>query len=603
VTLTRPYTETYTYDAVGNLVRLAHSSAAGYTRDFELVPGGNRLVGMVTGDTRYAYTFDANGNMRSEADTRHFDWGHGDRLRAFATQVPGAEPSVHAQYLYDANGQRVKKLVRRQGGAVEVTHYIGGSFEHHRWSDAPGGENNLLHVTDNGGRIAIVRAGPAHPDDRGPAVAFHLPDNLGSGVVVVDGTGAPVNREEYTPYGETSFGSFARKRYRFTGKERDEESGLNYHGARYLNLVLARWLSTDPAGPVRSTNLYGYGEGAPTRLIDPDGRDPKPPPVSVRDVDQNMDGRIDAHEVASYIECSKAGVDNLIQLPGSAFTSDGMRLMAILTGVSAPLPEVHEVDDHNTLSMGYGTFGELTAMTRKDREKLSDELLHPSRQAKKNLITTVKVGVALGAPEVAALYRLATADTPEERALAVVDLVTAGVGRGLASSMAAEAEAAATAERGVAKGAMTGGRKATPTGSKRPSTRQMIKDAEGRMKALGLEKKDIGIIGRDGKKTRGYDPHETTIGGSNSGGLNIDAGIHGSFPEPWPAWEAADLPTRMEAVIAHEWIEVQLMRDGVGGAEAHAIAVEIGPLTDLPISEKARRLLADFPGRRPKPQP
>ena len=35
-----------------------------------------------------------------------------------------------------------------------------------------------------------------------------------------------INREEYFPYGETSFGSFARKRYRFTGKERDEESGL-----------------------------------------------------------------------------------------------------------------------------------------------------------------------------------------------------------------------------------------------------------------------------------------------------------------------------------------------------------------------------------------
>ncbi len=41
------------------------------------------------------------------------------------------------------------------------------------------------------------------------------------------------NREEYSPYGETTFGSFARKRYRYTRRERDEESGLYYHGARY----------------------------------------------------------------------------------------------------------------------------------------------------------------------------------------------------------------------------------------------------------------------------------------------------------------------------------------------------------------------------------
>ena len=57
----------------------------------------------------------------------------------------------------------------------------------------------------------------AHPDDRGPAVQFYLADHLGSSNVVTDETGAMVDREEYTPYGESSFGSFGRKRYRFTG--------------------------------------------------------------------------------------------------------------------------------------------------------------------------------------------------------------------------------------------------------------------------------------------------------------------------------------------------------------------------------------------------
>ncbi len=173
--------------------------------------------------------------MRSETTSRHFEWNHTDQMKAFRTQTDGAEPSVHAHYLYDAAGQRVKKLVRKQGGQVEVTHYIDGVFEHHRWgSGAQAGENNHVHVMDDKQRIALVRFGTAHPDDRGPAVQFHLGDHLGSSNVVVDSGGALVNREEFTPYGETSFGSFARKRYRFTGKERDEESGLNYHGARYF---------------------------------------------------------------------------------------------------------------------------------------------------------------------------------------------------------------------------------------------------------------------------------------------------------------------------------------------------------------------------------
>ena len=102
---------------------------------------------------------------------------------------------------------------------------------------------------------------------------YHLGDHLGSSNVVIDSSGNLINREEFTPYGETSFGSFARKRYRFTGKERDEESGLNYHGARYYAPWLIRWASCDPAGPVASLNLYSYSQN-PLLFVDPNGTDP-----------------------------------------------------------------------------------------------------------------------------------------------------------------------------------------------------------------------------------------------------------------------------------------------------------------------------------------
>ena len=82
-------------------------------------------------------------------------------------------------------------------------------------------------------RIAQVRVGPAHPDDAGPPVRYHLEDHTRSSHVVVDDTGGWVNREEYFAFGETSFGSYARKRFRFQGQERDDETGLDLHDARY----------------------------------------------------------------------------------------------------------------------------------------------------------------------------------------------------------------------------------------------------------------------------------------------------------------------------------------------------------------------------------
>jgi RHS repeat-associated protein len=46
------------------------------------------------------------------------------------------------------------------------------------------------------------------------------------------------------------------KRYRFTGQERDEESNLNHHGARYYAPWLGRWASADPEGLKAGINLY-----------------------------------------------------------------------------------------------------------------------------------------------------------------------------------------------------------------------------------------------------------------------------------------------------------------------------------------------------------
>jgi RHS repeat-associated protein len=50
-----------------------------------------------------------------------------------------------------------------------------------------------------------------------------------------------------------------KKRYRYTGKERDDSSGLCYYGARYLTPWLSRWISPDSVGVADGLNLYVYG--------------------------------------------------------------------------------------------------------------------------------------------------------------------------------------------------------------------------------------------------------------------------------------------------------------------------------------------------------
>jgi RHS repeat-associated protein len=281
MTKTRAYTETYQYDRAGNMALWNHTqfdakgNPSGTKRNFALTPGNNQLNTLTVDSSApipYQYTYDASGNLAQENTERHFEWDQGDRMRVFRIQPDRAPPSIYAQYLYDSGGQRVMKLARDQRGGYETTIYIDGVFEQQRSVNAGAKiQNNSLHVMDNKSRVAIVRVGNPLRGDTTPAIKYQLGDHLGSSNVVIDNTGAWVKREEYTPYGETSFGSFAKKRYRFTGKERDEESGLYYHGARYYAPWLARWVSSDPLGPISSLNLFRAFANNPLRIIDPTG--------------------------------------------------------------------------------------------------------------------------------------------------------------------------------------------------------------------------------------------------------------------------------------------------------------------------------------------
>jgi RHS repeat-associated protein len=275
-TLTRASTEHFTYDLVGNLLRLDRSGAA--ARSMPLVVGTNRIASLTIGATVLSCQHDANGNLLRDDASRHYAWNHDDRLVAFRVQASSGPVSVAAQYLYDDAGTRVQRVVRKQGGEVEVTMAIDGLFEHRRvFGAGTSAAQTIVHVTDDATRVAELRKGDALPHDETPAVAFHLSDPLASTAVTIDGAGSWLRREEYTPYGECSFGGYRSKRFRFGGKERDAETGCTYVGRRYYAPWTCRWISVDEVSresPERGVNPYAYAAGRPTVLIDPDGRNP-----------------------------------------------------------------------------------------------------------------------------------------------------------------------------------------------------------------------------------------------------------------------------------------------------------------------------------------
>jgi RHS repeat-associated protein len=109
------------------------------------------------------------------------------------------------------------------------------------------------------------------------ATYFYHPDHLSSSLWITDQTGYAIQHLQYLPFGElrvdqhtTSWNS----RYTFSAKEKDEESGYGYFGARYYDSDLSIWLSVDPmSDKYPSLSPYAYVANNPVKLVDPNGKE------------------------------------------------------------------------------------------------------------------------------------------------------------------------------------------------------------------------------------------------------------------------------------------------------------------------------------------
>ena len=236
----------------------------------------------LTNNRLSGFGYDAPGNMTSNGSLGYF-YDAENRLIAAGGM----------SYIYDGDGNRVEKCTEGStpgkcaSGATGTLYWWGTGSAPQAETDLAG---NVLedYIFLNGQRIA--RREPTK------AVHFYFSDHLGSHAVVENATGTSCEQDiDYYPYGGQEYdycsGTSVPQNYKFTGKERDSESGLDYFGARYDASSMGRFMTPDPlpwphwqngskddlkrfvlflTNP-QNFNMYSYVRNNPLNSVDPDG--------------------------------------------------------------------------------------------------------------------------------------------------------------------------------------------------------------------------------------------------------------------------------------------------------------------------------------------
>ncbi len=159
-----------------------------------------------------------------------------------------------------------------------------GGFEVYRKSVAGtlDFERETLHVSDDQKKIVSIETKTVEDGDvissPDAVIRYQYDNHLGSSTLELDHTAALISYEEYHPFGTTSYRSgstdneVSMKRYKYVGKERDDETGLFYYGARYYAAWLCRFVSVDPLQfDYPQLTPFNYAGNKPITHIDIDG--------------------------------------------------------------------------------------------------------------------------------------------------------------------------------------------------------------------------------------------------------------------------------------------------------------------------------------------
>ena len=255
------YTHNYQYDKLGNMLNDAWKS-------YQYAIINNYLLG--NDNVANQFTYDAHGNVLSMPHLSSMDWDWKDQL------IGASNGTFTSYYNYDVQGNRTRKVVEK-GNIIETRYYIGG-YEVFRKeiSGVLDIERSTVNIADD--EKVFVRIDTE--TGQNPVILYVFDNHLGSSCLELDEVGAIISYEEYHAFGSTSYRSgrseveVSLKRFKYNGKERDEETGMYCYGARYYAAWLCRFVSCDPlAEKYPNFSPYVYCADNPIKYIDPDGKD------------------------------------------------------------------------------------------------------------------------------------------------------------------------------------------------------------------------------------------------------------------------------------------------------------------------------------------
>lgn len=254
--------------------------------------------------TNPGYSYDANGNLIAKPGAT-FAYDAENRLKT--ANVNG----VVTNYFYDGLGRRVKKVV--DGVTTRFIYDHEGKLIAEYTGDPVPSTPTKEYVYGSNGLLAVIE--PNNPDPN-QAIKYLTPDHLNTPRVVTDVQGNIISRHDYYPFGQEiapnignrttieGYSGMDSVRQKFTGYEKDEETGLDFAQARYFNSGLGRFMSVDPLGKSekledpQTWNRYSYVLNNPLRYTDPDGQAPQEG-ADIRqrqDIKDLMDGKISQQE-------------------------------------------------------------------------------------------------------------------------------------------------------------------------------------------------------------------------------------------------------------------------------------------------------------------
>ena len=236
------------------------------------------------------YFYDDAGNMTKGQGGETLDY---DAKNKFVQYQGGAAQSGGANYSYDGDGRRVKKATPAE---------------------------TLIFVYNIGGQL-VAEYTTSTPEQNG--TSYLTSNTLGTPRVTTKADGSVRARHDYLPFGEELYASAGSRttgqkyddsaspvdktRQKFTQKERDNETTLDYFGARYYSSTTGRFTSPDPIyvsfGKINSPqtwNLYAYVGNNPHAYTDPTG-------MERIQLGQHNDGQI--KDSLKEIERKKAEID------------------------------------------------------------------------------------------------------------------------------------------------------------------------------------------------------------------------------------------------------------------------------------------------------